>query len=393
MDRSLRVTLNSRRCLVFAVLLLLTLLACCLSVAAATQPSLASYKRCSKGICVRRETCLNGQINTVGHMVIEPRMLGEDDIDECDKYGLMCCGLPEDEPVTTSTTEKPEDPDWSRQCGQRTDVDERTDQENETNRFEFPWHVAVFSVTKILGKLRKEFLCGGTLIDDYLVVTAARCVHQRNRATLVVQIGRWDLDARQEPRTQQIAVESLTVHRGYVPSSHLNNIALLELTNGVQLGRAANRVCLPDHTVQFDTDSLCYVVGWSNFPTPNTPNRQLKLRSTFAPARECTDSIRRATGAWEFRLPKENICPAYLDDSVPCERAPGSGMVCESSTGDGQYFLVGVASYAVRNCDKFRAHDVFLKVTAYIPWIDNQVEAQGRHTSFYRPDPSSFEET
>uniref|UniRef100_A0A182K7B8 Peptidase S1 domain-containing protein n=1 Tax=Anopheles christyi TaxID=43041 RepID=A0A182K7B8_9DIPT len=395
-----RIPLTHRQCLVFVVLLTVVLA----FLPPATSNVLAvKYRRCNnnKGLCVAREQCLNGQINTVGHLQIEPRLLG-DDIDECDVYGMQCCDIPNTEPddseetvaaVTTTTTEAPDDPDWSRQCGQRTDVTERTDQDNETNRFEFPWNVALFSVSKILGKLRKEFLCGGTLIDDYLVLTAAWCVLQKNRTSLVVQLGRWDLDARQEPRTQEVGVEELILHRSYVQSSRVNNIALLVLANGANLGRAANRVCLPDHTVSFEADTLCYVVGWSNSPIPNTPNRQLKLRASIAPSQECTETVRRATGTRDFRLPKENICPTYLDDTVPCERAAGSGMVCESSTTPGQYFLRGIASYAVRNCHKFRAHDVFLNVPDYVAWIDGHVEAQSRQTSFYRPDPSSYEQT
>lgn len=372
-----------------------------LTIPRATGNIFANYKRCNNGdgICVKREQCLNGKINTVGHGVFEPRMLSSDDFDECNEYGVTCCGLPPPQepdsgealPTTSSTTEEPEDEDWSRQCGQRTDLSENFDQEIETNRFEFPWNLALFSVTKILGKRRKEFLCGGTLIHDDMVITAARCVHQKNRATLMVELGRWDLDASPESRTQEVAVEQLIVHRGYVSSSQVNNIALLILANGVRLGRAANRVCLPDQNLKFDANSLCYVVGWSNFPTPNTPNRQLKLRSAFANAQECTDSIRRATNAWEFRLPKKNICPTYLDRTVPCERAPGSGLVCELDNVEGQYFLVGIASYAVRNCNQFRAHDVFLNIADYITWIDDHAKNQSRDTSFYRPDPTSFE--
>uniref|UniRef100_A0A8W7PIE1 Peptidase S1 domain-containing protein n=1 Tax=Anopheles coluzzii TaxID=1518534 RepID=A0A8W7PIE1_ANOCL len=406
-------TTDSKRCLVLVVLVMLLTVLACLPPSVEGNFPVGKFRRCNnnKGICVSREQCLNGQINTVGHTQIEPRLLNDDDIDECDVYGMQCCNLPstnvpadsdeeeqeEEEKekkggtVTTTTTEEPDDPDWSRQCGQRTDVTERADQDGETNRFEFPWSVALFSKAQFFGKVRKEFLCGGTLIDDYLVLTAARCVNQKDRNTLVVQLGRWDLDAGKESRMQEIAVEELIIHRGYVLSSHRHNVALLVLANGAQLGRAANRVCLPDHSVQFGPDTLCYVVGWSNSPSPNTSNRQLKLRSMVAPVQECTATIRRSTGAWDFRLLSENICTTYLDDTVPCERAPGSGFVCESPTLPGQYFLVGIASYAVRQCHKYRAHDVFVHVPDYIEWVDGHVVNQSRQTSFYRPDPISFD--
>ncbi|XP_053675414.1 inactive CLIP domain-containing serine protease A30-like [Anopheles nili] len=363
---------------------------------------LANLKRCNNnnGICVKQDLCLDGQINTVGHLLIEPK-LGNTDFDECDEFGVMCCALPKQEddsdesfsPEPTTTTEPPEDLDWSRQCGQRTNVSEKVDKVHETNRWEFPWAVAVFSVTKIFGKARKEFLCGGTLIDDYLVVTAARCVHQKYHSNLIVQLGRWNLDAPMEPRMQEVPVEELLIHRGYVPSSQLNNIALLVLANGAILGKAVNRVCLPDANVLINGDSVCYVVGWSNTRTPNTKNQQLKLRATFATTDDCMQSIRRATRTSAFLLPKENICPDYLDLPEPCERAAGSGLVCESQHSSGQFFLVGIASHAFRNCHQFQAHDVFLKTVEYLPWIDDHVRNQSRQTSFYRPESSNFEES
>ncbi|XP_053668529.1 inactive CLIP domain-containing serine protease A30-like [Anopheles marshallii] len=387
MDCYQQMTLVNGRRLVLVVIL--TILVCL----PATGDILAKYRPCNSGnnsgICIEQEKCKDGKIATDGASQIGIR-IGSGD---CDKFGEVCCSLSTYEP---DSDEETDDPDWSRQCGQNTNVSERTDRENETNRYEFPWSVALFGEIEHGGRRIKEFLCGGILIDDYTVVTAARCVYQKDRTVLRVELGRWDLNDEFESPSQDVAVEHLFVHLEYVPSSQVNNIALLMLKVGANLGRAANRVCLtvprhdpPYRTMQIEDYSQCYVVGWSNTPADNTHNRQLKLSSSFASAQECAESVRRASRAFGFQLPKENICLSYLDLEVPCERAPGSGLVCKSSLGEGnQYFLAGIASYSIRNCNQYQVHDVFLKILDYIEWIDWHVVNQSRHPSFYQPNPS-----
>uniref|UniRef100_A0A182N3J5 Peptidase S1 domain-containing protein n=1 Tax=Anopheles dirus TaxID=7168 RepID=A0A182N3J5_9DIPT len=318
---------------------------------------------------------------------------------------MTCCQEPDDdddismeEPApTATTTEEPENPDWSAQCGQRTIDASGTDHSNATTRFEFPWSVALFNIKMLFGKTIREFLCGGTLIDDYVVVTAARCVHQRSVDGLRVQLGRWNMDERHEPRNQvvsaiqsEIAVERVISHPNYVPSSRVHNIALLTLARGVTVGRAANRICLPDPNINPTTDRLCYVTGWRNIPLQNISNNLQKFPVEFNDRKDCTQRIRDATGVSGFRLPKENICPKYSDDVPICPRAPGSALICtsDSSNIEQQYFLVGIASHDMaKGCSKSRTPEVFLETSNYVRWIDEHLVEQGREPSYSRPDP------
>uniref|UniRef100_A0A182N3J4 Peptidase S1 domain-containing protein n=1 Tax=Anopheles dirus TaxID=7168 RepID=A0A182N3J4_9DIPT len=318
----------------------------------------------------------------------------------CDKFDKTCCQLPDDDDDSSmevsarsarsaTITEESEDPGWSAQCGQRTVDASGTDHSNATTRFEFPWSVALFNVKKILGRSIREFLCGGTLIDDYIVVTAARCVHQRSVDALRVQLGLWDLDDRFKPRSQEIAVERVISHPSYIPPSHVHNIALLTLENSVTIGRAANRICLPDPNINPTTDRLCYVTGWRNIPLQNISNNLQKFRVTFHDRKDCTQRIRNATGVSGFRLPKENICPKYSEDVPICPRAPGSALICtsDSSNNEQQYFLVGIASHDMaKGCSKSRTPEVYLETSSYISWIDKHLVEQGREPSYSRPD-------
>uniref|UniRef100_A0A182N3I0 Peptidase S1 domain-containing protein n=1 Tax=Anopheles dirus TaxID=7168 RepID=A0A182N3I0_9DIPT len=390
MEPSRRTVRARRWCPVIPVVALGTILA----VAVVVAQNDDTYVECKVGeACVRQEQCLNGKINSVGAHILGER--NGMSFAYCDKFDMTCCQLPDDdddssmeEPApTATTTEEPEDPGWSAQCGQRTVDASGTDHSNATTRFEFPWSVALFNLKMILGKTIKEFLCGGTLIDDYIVVTAARCVHQRSVDTLRVQLGRWDLHEGVEPRTQEIPVERVISHTSYVPSSHVHNIALLTLANAVTMERAANRICLPDRSINHTTAELCYVTGWRNIPYKNARNPLLKYRVTFQDQKDCTQRIRGATGVPGFRLPKENICPDYVDDVPTCSRAPGSALICTLDSSEPQYFLVGIASYDLRGCSKSKTPEVFLETSNYVRWIDEHLVEQGREPSYSRPDP------
>ena len=60
---------------------------------------------------------------------------------------------------------------------------------------EYPWHVGLLST--ISG--HTEYACGGALIDDRHVVTAAHCVKSFYPEEITVRLGDWDVNSEREP--------------------------------------------------------------------------------------------------------------------------------------------------------------------------------------------------
>ncbi|KFB36246.1 hypothetical protein ZHAS_00003388 [Anopheles sinensis] len=283
-----------------------------------------------------------------------------------------------------------DDQNWSGECGQR-DVLETTTGSG-TKRGEFPWSVAVFTHTNILGTLRYVFLCGGTLIDEPIVLTAAACIQHKNVSELFVHIGVWNVDARSDRFTQIIQVAEVAVHKDYESLSLINNIALLVLKDSVRPGRSANRVCLPEGNQKFETDSTCYVVGWEDQRSLGGSNALLKLSAEHANREECSKYIRFMGGNPNYNLPKEHLCSSYSSPLVPCARVQGSGLVCSLHNNSEQFFLVGIASYSKRHCSQSPGYDVFQKTENYISWVDTHMKKYSRDKSYYRPDPNGSNE-
>ncbi|TNN27229.1 Testisin [Liparis tanakae] len=133
----------------------------------------------------------------------------------------------------------------------------------------WPWQVSM--QIRVAG--RQTHICGGSLITDQWVLTAAHCIVTQSLSSWILYLGRQTQTGSNIHEVNR-NVSQIIVHSDYNNSLYNNDIALMKLQSPVVFTDYIRPVCLASKTSQFHNATLCWATGWGRLgrdePSPST---------------------------------------------------------------------------------------------------------------------------
>lgn len=223
----------------------------------------------------------------------------------------------------------------------------------ETQVNQYPWMVVLL--------YSGRFYCGGTLINNQYVLTAAHCVSGFNKDRITVRLLEHDRSSTDGPPTITFKVIRIVKHACYSSSSYNNDIALLQLNEAVKFDNVLRPVCLPTPGRSF-TGLDGIVTGWG--ATSEHGDVSDTLMEVTVPIQSNDDC--KKSGYGESRITENMLCAGFKEGKKDsCQGDSGGPIHIKNDT---IYQIVGVVSWG-EGCAKPNFPGVYSRVNRYGTWI------------------------
>ncbi|XP_044140331.1 azurocidin isoform X2 [Bufo gargarizans] len=186
-------------------------------------------------------------------------------------------------------------------------------------------------------QFRRQHFCGGSLIAQQFVMTAAHCLSDMNEAS------------RQTFRISRV------FENGFNPQTLENDILILQLDRNVALDSRVNLVSLPRVNETVPAGTQCITSGWGRLGTQaRAPNSLQELNVTVTARDQCRPN---------------NICTGvFMRQAGICFGDFGGPLVCNG-------VIQGISSFIIRSCGSGVAPDFFSRVAIFRDFIDRSINS------------------
>jgi secreted trypsin-like serine protease len=246
-----------------------------------------------------------------------------------------------------------------------------------TKTGEFP-HMAAIGYGELNGI---KFACGGSLISEKFVLTAAHCLRKKS-PPIVVRLGDQNLKSTNDKaQPQEFGVKNYIKHESYKAKTNYYDIGLIELDGLPIFTKFVRPACLWQE-IQFPRETAT-ATGWGMLEYLGSQAEELqKVSLTLMQNQDCNPHFKHIiqyTEKLKQGIVDSQLCAAAIEGG----RLVGGKDTCQGDSGGPlqitlkdnlcAHYVVGLTSFAPAGCGEENSPGVYTRVSEYIDWIESKV--------------------
>ena len=284
------------------------------------------------------------------------------------------------------------------QCGTTNfpfDLSTRIVSGKEATSGSFPWQIGFYNDPSDL-----EIYCGGSIINENWILTAAHCLldHNFKRYHYAAGIYRWRDKNEINRQTRFADSQDIFIHEDYgKPMSDFNDIALVRVNEKFVFNDFVGPVCLssndtklfdevsdPEFGNDYTGDTKLWVSGWgytkaeTNSQSPKVPAKIMYGDVRLIHHQKCLEwankklKIDHDLENFDVIDPETMLCASWeLGGTDSCQGDSGGPLVYKSSETN-KWTLAGIVSWGI-GCGDKKSPAVYTRVSRYGDWIDGVI--------------------
>ncbi|XP_019748571.1 serine protease hepsin isoform X1 [Hippocampus comes] len=248
-------------------------------------------------------------------------------------------------------------------CGRRSFAADRIVGGMEARQGMWPWQVSL--------QYNGVHQCGGSIISDRWIVSAAHCFPKRNGF-----ISHWRVlmgSIYNKPANANVAeVKTIVYHGNYLPfvvnsiDDHSSDIAVLALAKPITFNEYIQPICLPAYGQRIRDGQIGTVIGWGSLG--DSGDETDVLHEVNVPV--ISDAMCNAPDYYYNQITGSMFCAGFEKGGVDACQGDSGGpfMADDRLSKTSRYRLLGVVSWGIE-CATAKKPGVYTTVSRFLPWI------------------------
>jgi len=212
-------------------------------------------------------------------------------------------------------------------------------------------------------------ICGGSIISDRFVVTAAHCADavNNNPSGVTMRVGLVDLGG----SSTDAKVKAIHQHEKWDPSNLINDIAIMELAEPLTFNENIQPLAIGFGVTPSSREFECTASGWGATDGNGWfyPDDLQYIDLTFYSDEKCAGHWNPVGVSYSNN---SHMCAGKANGDSVCFGDSGGPLVCKSEdASDDKYYLFGATSFGNNPCGQVAYPAVWTDLANFKDWIEN----------------------